>query len=83
MLVFVSKGLINIVGPLHVLYDFLVHSDNKIYACARPLFLCVDHFAEAFMACFLFFVMTTMNTPYEFMLLAFIGGVVSCCFVWV
>lgn len=77
MLVFVSKGLINTVGPLHVLYDFLVRSDNKIYACVRSLFLCVDNFSEAFKACFLFFVMTTIISPYEFMLFAFIGSVVS------
>lgn len=76
MLVFVSKGLINTVGLLHVSYDFLVRSDSKIYACVCHLFLCVDHFAGAFKAYFLFFVIAIIS-PYEFTLLAFIGSVVS------
>jgi len=77
VLVFVSKGLINIAGPLHVSYDFLLHSDNKIYACVHPLFLFVDHFAEAFKAYFLFFLMSTIISHNELMLLTFIGSVVS------
>lgn len=43
----------------------------------RPSFLCVDHFAETFKAYFLFFLMTAIISPYEFMSLAFIGSVVS------
>lgn len=77
MLLFVSKGLINSVRPLHVSYDFFLHSDNKICANVRPFFLCIDHCAEASKAYFLFFLMTTIISPYEFMSLAFIGSVES------
>lgn len=77
MLVFVSKGLINTVGPLHVAYDFLLCSDNKICTCVRPLFRFVDRYAEAFKAYFLFFLMSTVISPYEFMSLAFIGSLAS------
>jgi hypothetical protein len=70
VLVFDSKGLINTVGHLHVLYDFLLHSNNKIYACVHPLFLFADHYVEAFKACFLFFLMSTIISHNEFMSLA-------------
>ena len=80
MLVFVSKGLINTAGPLHVSYDFLIQSDKKICACVLPLFLFVDPYAEAFMVFmvhFLLFLMSTLISPTEFMSLTFIGSVVS------
>ena len=49
---------------------FLLRSDNKIYACVRPSFLFADHYAEAFKAYFLFFLMSTVISHNEFVSLA-------------